>query len=240
MKLSVVVPVYNEEKRLKPTFKDMVSFLDRQSYDWEIVFVNDGSKDGTSQLIKRLVTDRKNIRLINNEVNQGKAAVVTQGMLAAKGDWCLFMDADNSTKIEEINKFWPLIKNYEVLIASRYISGSEIRSRQPLSRRILSRLGNILVRMLLVPGIKDTQCGFKMFSKDITEKIFTLITVKKWSIDLEIMAICKSNKVLVKEIPIIWEEGLGSKLKVAKAASRTFKDLFSIKLRQIKGFYKFK
>jgi dolichyl-phosphate beta-glucosyltransferase len=239
MKLSIIIPVYNEEERLAPTFKDLVSFMDKQNYFWEVVFVNDGSKDGTVELIKKLSRGRNNIRLINNKENQGKGAVVKQGMLAGKGDWLLFMDADNSTKIEEINKFWSYTNSFEVLIGSRYIKGSKILSKQPVSRRILSRMGNILVQLLLTPGIKDTQCGFKLFSKNATEKIFPKIKVKKWSLDLEIMAICKSNGIKIKEIPSIWKEGPGSKLKVAKTATRTFSDLFKIKFKQIKGCYKY-
>lgn len=239
MKLSVVIPVYNEEKRLPPTLDDILEYLKTQKYDWEIVLVNDGSSDKTIEIVSAYQKKEKRIKLVNNKKNQGKGAVVTQGMLAATGDWRLFMDADNSTKIEEIRKFWPFMQDYQVIVGSRYIEGSKIFTKQPLSRRVLSRLGNLLTQIVLAPKIKDTQCGFKLFSKEYADMIFSKVTLKKWSFDLEIFAICYSNGIKIKEVPVDWREGKDSKLKIGKTALRSFRELFKTKIKQIKGNYKF-
>ncbi len=238
MQLSIIIPVYNEEKRLPPTLEDILKYLKTQKYDWEIVLVNDGSNDKTVEIVKKYQKKEKGIKLIDNKINQGKGAVVKQGMLESTGDWRLFMDADNSTKLKEIGRFWPFMQDYPVIIGSRYIKGSKIITKQPLSRRILSRLGNLLTQIVLAPKIKDTQCGFKLFSKEFAEKIFSKVTLKRWSFDLEIFAICYSNNIKIKEVPVDWEEGKDSKLKIGRTAIRSFSELLKTKIKQIKGLYK--
>lgn len=236
--LSVVIPAYNEEKRLPPTLKEVVEYLKKQDYSWEVVVVNDGSTDKTAKVVKEFSQANPGVRLIDNSVNQGKGAVVKQGMLEAKGEWRLFMDADNSTPVSEVEELWPFTKDYEVIIGSRYVKGSKIAEKQPFIRRFISRAGNILIQILILPGIKDTQCGFKMFSQRATELIFPKQRFMRWSFDMEILAIAKKAGFKIKEVPVVWRNAPQSKLKAVKAAFRTLKDLFLIKWNLLTGKYR--
>ena len=238
VKLSVVIPVFNEEKRLLPTLKDVASYLEKQKYDWEVLVVNDGSTDGTAELVRKFRIHHSNFRLLDNAKNQGKGAVVKQGMLEARGDWRLFMDGDNSTKIQEMDSFWFFIDDADVIIGSRYTEGSHIAEKQSFLRRFISRAGNIMSQIILLPGIKDTQCGFKLFSARASKKIFPKQTLMRWSFDLEILALARLLKCKIKEVPISWENAEGSKLKGGlKVAWRTFRDLIKIRLNLLKHKY---
>jgi len=234
---SVVIPAYNEEERLPPTLKEVVEYLKKQNFSWEVLVVNDGSNDNTAKVVAEFAQSHPNVRLIDNKTNQGKGAVVKQGMLEAKGEWRLFMDADNSTPISEVEEFWPFIRDYEVIIGSRYVQGSKITEKQPFIRRFISRAGNILIQLLILPGIQDTQCGFKMFSQKATEAIFPKQRFMRWSFDMEILAIAKKAGFKIKEVPVVWRNAPQSKLKAVKAALRTLKDLFLIKWNLLTGKY---
>ncbi len=236
--LSVVIPAYNEEKRLPPTLDDVVKYLRQQKFEWEVLVVNDGSQDKTAEVVKKFSKKEARVKLIDNRVNQGKGAVVKQGMLLAQGEWRLFMDADNSTPISEVEEFWPHTKDYEVIIGSRYVKGSKITERQPFIRRFISRAGNILIQLLILPGIRDTQCGFKMFSARAAEAIFPRQRFMRWSFDMEILAIAKRLGFKIKEVPVVWRNAPQSKLKAAKAALRTLKDLLLIRWNLTIGRYR--
>jgi len=236
--LSVVIPAYNEEKRLPPTLKEVVEYLKKQNFSWEVLVVNDGSSDNTAKVVAEFAQSHPNVRLIDNKTNQGKGAVVKQGMLEAKGEWRLFMDADNSTPISEVEELWPFIKDYEVIIGSRYVQGSKITEKQPFIRRFISRAGNILIQLLILPGIQDTQCGFKMFSQKATETVFPKQRFMRWSFDMEILAIAKRAGFKIKEVPVVWRNAPQSKLKAVKAALRTLKDLLLIKWNLLTGKYR--
>lgn len=235
-KLSVVIPAYNEEKRIRPTLKDIKGYLDKQDYDWEVIIVNDGSTDNTVQVVSSLIADWDSFRLINNEKNKGKGGVVKQGMLAAKGEWRLFMDADNATPVSEVEKFWPLAKEYDIVIGSRYSHGGKIKVAQPLSRRILSRLGNFMIQVMVAWGMKDTQCGFKLFSAKATEELFPKQLMMRWSFDIELIAIAKRHKYKIGQDGIYWHN-VGESKVGAGAAWRTLKNLFVIKWNLITGKY---
>lgn len=257
MFLSVIIPAYNEERRLPETLKKVKEYLNSQSYEWEVLIVNDGSTDDTSKVSARLTRNWQHFRLIDNKINRGKGTVVKQGMLEAKGEWRLFMDADGSTDISEVQKLWTFAnpksealstkqilnsndqnikRNYDIIIGSRYLRADSIKIKQPLIRRIVSRLGNILVRILL--GIKsaDTQCGFKLFSKEAAEKIFPLQTIERWGFDMEILAIAIKHGYKIKEVPVDWYDAEDSQVKKG-AAFKTFKELMTIKWRLITKKY---
>lgn len=167
MKLSVIIPAYNEEKRLPKTLREIDKYLSLQSYDSEIIIVNDGSKDRTAEVVREMMPEIKNLRLIDNKENHGKGYVVRQGMLEAKGDYRLFTDADNSTSIDHVEKMWPLLeKNYDVVIGTRDSRDDKEAKQavpQPAWKRFLGDIGNIGIQVLVVWGIWDTQCGFKAF-----------------------------------------------------------------------------
>ncbi len=203
--LSVVIPAYNEAKRIPLTLIDVDKHLSRQEYSYEIIVVNDGSKDNTADIVRRFSELMPNLSLIDNDKNQGKGAVVAQGMLAAKGNWRLFMDADNSTSVDQFNKMIPFFKEgYGVVFGSRDVEGSQLSPPQPFYRRFLGNVGNFIVQILLLPGIWDTQCGFKCFSEESAKKIFSLAKIRRWGFDIEALALAKELGYKMKEMPVVW------------------------------------
>ncbi len=243
MHLSVIIPAYNEEKRLPGTLDKVKDYLSKQTYSWEVLIVNDGSKDQTAQAVAGHITGWNGFRLIDNQINKGKGGVVKQGMLEAQGDWRLFMDADNSTDISEIEKLWPFsqatdgTQSYDIVIGSRYLKKDSIKVKQPIVRRIVSRFGNLLVRFLLGIDSVDTQCGFKLFSKKSAEEIFPLQTIERWAFDMEVLAIAIKHGYKIKEVPVDWYDAEGSTVKKS-AALKTLRELLTIKKNMLKGSYR--
>ncbi|OHA70562.1 MAG: hypothetical protein A3E07_03160, partial [Candidatus Wildermuthbacteria bacterium RIFCSPHIGHO2_12_FULL_45_9] len=186
-KLSVIIPAYNEEKRLPKTLESVISYLAKQTYQSEVLVVNDGSKDGTATIVRELAKNIPSLRLLDNQENHGKGFVVRQGMLAAKGEWRVFMDADNSTSIDHIHRMWlEKDQGFEVIIGSRDIKGAVIPVPQSWLRRRLGDVFNLMVQVLSeLWGIWDTQCGFKGFSAKATQEIFSKATVNRWAFDVE-------------------------------------------------------
>ena len=235
--LSVILPAYNEEARILPSLKLRHEYLEKQDYSYELIVVNDGSTDKTKELVQEKIKDWPHFKLIDNKVNKGKGGVVKQGMLAAEGEWRLFMDVDESVPINEIERLWPYAKDYEIIIGSRYTEGGKVTKKQPLVRRIISRGGNLLIQILVAWGIKDTQCGFKLFSAAAAKEIFPLQTMERWSFDMELIAIAKKHGYKIKEVPVIWQEQAGSKVQAVKAALRSLRDVFVIWRNKISGRY---
>jgi glycosyltransferase involved in cell wall biosynthesis len=234
--LSVIVPAYNEEKRLPETLKKVREYLNKQKYTSEVIVVDDGSKDKTHDIAEDLVKDWEGFKVVSYTPNRGKGFAVKTGMLAARGQWRLLMDADNSTDISEIEKLLKYKEDFEVIIGSRYLNKDSIKIKQPLSRRIVSRLGNILVRLVL--GIKsgDTQCGFKLFSATVADKIFPLQAIDRWGFDMEILTIAIRHGYKIKEVAVDWYDAEGSQVKKTTAL-KTLKELFIIKWNVILGKY---
>lgn len=214
MYLSVVIPAYNEEKRIASTLKSIDEYLRRQNYDYEILVVSDGSKDGTVSLVKNLESEIKGLRLIDNKENHGKGYVVRHGLLEAKGDLRLFTDADNSTSIDHLDKFIPYInEGYSVVIGSIGISGHKVAfGSEPIWRRILGKLGNLFIQVMAVPGIHDTQRGFKLFTAEAVNKIFPKLTITRWGFDIEVLALARKFGYKIKEVPVDWKNDPNSKV----------------------------
>jgi len=205
MYLSVVIPAFNEAARIAETILDIDRYLKAQNSAYEIIVVNDGSSDNTSDIVGRLAEHISALRLIENPENKGKGKAVRQGLLEATGSLCLFTDADNSTRIDQIAKLHPYLEEgYQVVIGSRAQKDAAITVKQPWYRVIIGKLGNKLVQVLAVPGIKDTQCGFKMFTRHAVEKIFSRMTIDGWGFDIEALAIARRLKLPIKEVGIEW------------------------------------
>ena len=239
MKLSVIIPAYNEEKRLPKTLQEIDKYLSKQNYDYEIIVVDDGSKDRTCQVIGGLTSVIQNLKLIDNKENNGKGYVVRQGMLEAIGDYRLFTDADNSTSIGQIENFWPeLEKDIDIVIGSRDIKGAVLDPPQPWIRQIILGEGFKLFRKIVIGlwGIQDTQCGFKIFSKKAAQDIFPKCKINRFAFDPEILAIGKLLGYKIKEIPILWKNDPDSKVK-AKSMIKMALDLFKIKWNLITKKY---
>ncbi len=201
--LSVIIPAHNEAKRLPLTLIDIDRHLSRADYSYEIMVVNNGSTDATPEIVKRFSHLIKNLRLMESE--KGKAVAVKAGMLEAKGNIRIFMDADNATSIDQFSKMIPYFKDgYDVVIGSRDVPGSKMVPPQPWYKRLGGDVGNLIIQVLLLPGMWDTQCGFKAFTEEATKKIFPLIKTKRWAFDVELLSLAKCLGYKIKEIPVTW------------------------------------
>ncbi|EKD46250.1 MAG: hypothetical protein ACD_68C00071G0001 [uncultured bacterium] len=236
-RLSVIIPAYNEERRIIPTLRSVVDYLSKQSYHSEIIIISDGSSDQTLRVVDNFINEEnwdKNrllIEIFEYAPNQGKGQAVKTGMLKAKGEWRLFMDADNSTTINQIENFWPSTKEHQILIGSRALKDASIQKGQAWYRRLIGKSGNLLIRMFLIPKIHDTQCGFKLFSAPSAQELFSLQRMKGWSFDFEILAIASKKGFSIKEIPVFWQDSAETKLKAFSASWQTLKDLWDVRKR---------
>lgn len=212
--LSVIIPAYNEAKRLPLTLIDVDRHLSEQEYSYEILVVSDGSSDATAEIVERFKPLIENLKLLNQPKNQGKGAAVREGILAAKGNWRLFMDADNSTSIVEFNKMLPYLdEGYEVVIGSRAVRGSKLNPSPRFYRQIAGKLGNLFIQIFLLRGLWDTQCGFKCFSEEAAKRIFPIIKISDWAFDAEALALAKALGYRIKEMPIHWVNDARTHLK---------------------------
>lgn len=237
--LSVIIPAYKEERRISATLLDIDKYLSKQDYDYEIIVVDDGSTDDTVGVVRNLKSQISNLKLINNKENCGKGCVVKQGMLEAKGEYRLFTDADNSTTINHLDKFWPFIKEgYDVVIGSIEIKGAKIEETAAWYRRLLGRVSKYVIRIIAgLWEIKDSQRGFKLFSAKAAEKIFPKQTIMRWGFDIEILTIAKKMGFKIKEVPVFWSNPGESKVTL-KSYIGTFGELLKIKKNIITNKYK--
>lgn len=241
--LSVIIPAYNEEKTIEATLWDIDKYLSAQSFDYEIVVVSDGSKDKTISVVDGLKNQIKNLRFIDNKENHGKGWVVRQAMLDAKGKYRLFMDADNATTINHVDKMKPFFeKNYDVVIGTRDkkdAPGAKKAVDQPFLKRQIGNAGNVLIQIVAVWGIWDTQCGFKAFSAKAAQEIFSRTKIDRWGFDIEALALARKLKYRIGIVPVYWINNPNSRVNL-KAYLNTFKELFQVKWNLITGKYNIK
>lgn len=214
MHLSVIIPAYNEAKRIPATLQSIHQYLSKQSYEYEILVVSDGSTDDTARVVENAKSQIPNLKLLDNKENHGKAYVVKQGMLAATGELRLFMDADNSTTIEVLDSMMPFLKAYEVIIASLGVAGSKKVGHEPSYRRWLGKAGNLWIQFWATPGIHDTQRGFKLFTAEAANKIFPKMKTFGWGFDVEVLALAHKFGFKIKEVPITWNNDPNSKVNI--------------------------
>lgn len=238
--LSVIIPAYNEEKRIRHTLEAIYAYLAPQPYAWEILVVLDGPTDNTLGVVQQFSQGKPQIRWMNRPENRGKGYTVREGMLAACGTVRLFTDADNSTDITHFDQMRPLLdQGYEVVIGSRDhkdVSGARQSVPQPLIKRILGNLGNLLVQVTAVPGIWDTQCGFKAFSAPTAVRIFTLSRIDRWGFDMEALALARRFGYQIGIIPIHWIDSQGTHVQSLDYV-RTLLEAFKIRWNLITGAY---
>ena len=209
--LSVINPAYNEEKRLGKSLPVIIDYLRDQPYTWEIVIVDDGSHDRTSEIAAGF--QDSNVRVLKNDPNRGKGFSIRRGMLEARGDWRLFTDADLSTPIEELTRFWTYTDaGADVVIGSRALPESDLEVRQSRSRELAGRVFNTIVQTFLVPGLCDTQCGFKLFSAEAAREVFPLQTLHGFAFDVEILMLAHKHGYTIREAPVRWINDPGSKV----------------------------
>jgi len=235
--LSIVIPAYNEAKRLPATLKDVDKYLRQRDYAYEILVVDDGSTDETVAVVESLRVPH--LRIIKNRENRGKGYTVKNGMDKASGKYILFMDADNASTILELEKLLPHLvsRRFEVAIGSRYKSPTFIKKRQPFYRVLLGRGGNWLIQLILLPGINDTQCGFKLFTHQAAKNIFKHQTVERFGFDIEILRIAKALGYRIKEEPVVWRDDPNTNVRFFRDGLRTLRDLALIKGKELSGVY---
>lgn len=214
MFLSVIIPAYNEEKRIGETLIDVDKYLKSKNYDYEILVVNDGSNDTTGKVVLQLLPRIRYVRLIDLKENEGKGSAVQEGMRQARGQYKLFMDADNSTSIQNLDHFLPfLLKDgYDIVISSRRKAESRIIIEQPWSRRFLGGIWRLIVMMVIPLHLSDSQNGFKIFKREAANFLFSKQTIKKWAFDVEILALARKFQFNIKEVGVKWQNDKSTKL----------------------------
>ena len=237
MKLSLIFPLYNESARLGSSMPEIINFCKnelkkRRGIDYEVIFVDDGSSDATKKICN--LNKGKNMRVISYEENRGKGYAIKLGMLNAEGDYILFSDIDLSTPLCELFSFLDYIDDYDIVIASRALRDSKVETR--LHKKVLGRISHFFIKTYAVDGVKDTQCGFKLFSKDAAKKIFEKTTIERWGFDFEVLYLAKKYGFLVKELPVKWKENTLSKVRISDYP-KTFRELREIRKNDKKGYY---
>lgn len=245
--LSVIVPAYNEERRLPQTLQTISDYLTRQSYASELIVVDDGSVDRTAQIVETFSATHPNVKLIRND-HRGKGYAVRTGMLAARGHIVLFSDADLSTPIEEIAEMLPWFeRGYGVVIGSREGKGAR-RIKEPFYRHIMGRAFNLIVRLLTVRGIDDTQCGFKAFRDDIARDVFSRMKLygenakrvtdaMVTGFDVEVLYLAQKAGIKIKQVPVEWRYGNETKVNPLKDSWRNFRDVVMVRWNDLRGKY---
>lgn len=238
MYLSVIIPAYNEEKRIGNTLLMIHTYLQQQPYTAEILVVDDGSQDGTSSIVGAFDVGPPTIQLLHNERNRGKGYSVRRGFLYAKGDYLLFSDADLSTPIAEMEKlFAALDEPCDIAIGSRALPGARVEVHQPRYREYLGRLFNMVVRLFAVPGIFDTQCGFKCFKRQAALAICERMTTERFGFDVEMLYLACQLGYRVREVPVIWRHSPQTRVRMRQDAISMLGDLFRIRLNDYRGRY---
>jgi dolichyl-phosphate beta-glucosyltransferase len=231
MKLSIVVPAYNEAQRILPSLERLFAYMDGRHCAYEVLVIDDGSTDDTAAVIRERFGDRPQLRLLAYGGNRGKGYAVRCGAGHATGDVVLFSDADFSTPIEEVEKMLPLLdQGYDMVIGSRAVKGAEIRERQPFYREGAGKLFNLLVRVLVAPEFHDTQCGFKCYRSAPMHPVLERLQIDGFAFDVEMIALARAAGLRIAEVPVIWVNSPSSKVGVSGGLA-AFVDLFGIRRR---------
>jgi len=244
--LSVIIPSYNEQDNLKRNvLAEVLTYLKAQTYEWEIILSDDGSTDGTPGELAKFASKDERIRVLNNP-HAGKGPTVQSGMLAATGEWILFTDFDQSTPLSEIEKLMAYKNEYQIIIGSREISGAR-RDQEPLHRHIMGKGFNFLVQTLAIPGIQDTQCGFKVFKNSEAKEIFSKLVVygrKKTredaftgAFDVEALFLARKKGYKIKEVPITWHHNETNRVSPVKDSIRMLTDIIKVRLTDLMSKY---
>jgi dolichyl-phosphate beta-glucosyltransferase len=232
--LSIIIPAFNEEQRLPCTLEQVLTFLGAQSYRAEILIVENASQDNTLQVVEEFAdrnrSDDLPIRVLQ-ETQRGKGAAVKRGIFASSAEYRFMCDADLSMPVTEINRFCPpALTDFDISIASREAPGA-VRYNEPTYRHLVGRVFNTLIRVLALPKLNDTQCGFKCFRASIAEELFNDLTIPGWSFDVEILFLAQRRGYRIVEVPIPWYYNPDSHISVAKDSLQMAIDIFKIRFR---------
>jgi len=233
--LSIIIPAYNEEHRLPHTLEQVFAFLQSQHYSAEVLVVENGSSDNTYQTAQQLTSRYACLRVLRHE-QRGKGLAVQRGMREAHGEYRFICDADLSMPIEEVNRFIPPACDCDIAIASREAPGA-VRYNEPEYRHFTGRVFNLFIRLLVLPDLHDTQCGFKCFRAAVAKDLFSAQTLGGWAFDVEILAIARQRGYQIREIPIPWYHSTESKINVLRDSPGMFLDLLTIRRNARRGVY---
>jgi dolichyl-phosphate beta-glucosyltransferase len=237
--LSVVIPAFNEELRLPATLDAMLKFITECGLRFEIIVVNDGSNDDTVKVVQEFAQHNEGVRLISYEVNKGKGYAVKTGVLSARGKLILFDDADGSSPIEEFIRLKKAIDDgADIAIGSRAKKDPNRKVDALLYRKYVGNIFNTIVQSLLVPGISDTQCGLKLFKRNVARELFSLSLIEGYAFDVEILYLAKLKNYVVREIPINWSNVSGSKVNVVRDSMFMLVEILKICMNSCLGRYK--
>lgn len=232
MELSIIIPAYNEAERLPATLAAIAEYLQRDDRSVEVIVVDDGSTDATAELATQAPIP---VRLIRQPKNMGKGAAVRTGMIAAEGEWRYLCDADLSTPIEDLNTLWARRHEAAIILGSRRVSGANIVQHQAWWKEWLGRAGNWLIQFLIAPGIRDTQCGFKLFARR-TEVLFQQQRLQRWGYDFEILYLARLAGLKLLEVPVRWKNDDRSKVRAGDYV-KTLIELATIFYNRARGYY---
>lgn len=227
---SLIIPAYNEQQRISDTLTTVARYLDRTDWAYEIIAVDDGSTDDTRRAMIESSAKIESLRIISYRPNRGKGYAVRQGVFASRGEYVGFSDADLSAPIEEISKlFAAMRKGYDIVIGSRSVKGARIETHQPFYRELGGKALNLVIQLLAVPGIHDTQCGFKLFRGDVARTIFNLCFIDGWSFDVEVLYIARRLGYKIAEVPVRWSHSADSKIRPFRAGLQMLWDIVRIR-----------
>jgi glycosyltransferase involved in cell wall biosynthesis len=237
--VSIVIPAHNEEIRLPRTLRQVFVFLEKQSYSAEVIVVENGSSDRTLEMAREFASRHSNLIIIHEE-QAGKGNAVRRGVLKARGEYRFICDADLSMPIAELGKFLPPVLNdFDIAIASREAPGA-VRYNEPSYRHWGGRAINLAIRLMILPGLNDTQCGFKCFRAEVAEYLFRRQTLMGWSFDIELLYLARKKRMSIIEIPVQWYFDADSKVNAVRDALRMIGDIFRIHINDLRGQYDLK
>ena len=231
--LTLLIPAFNEEKRLPKTLDLVLPFLNQQNFSTEIIIIDDGSNDKTYELSSQhtRANDKIELKVLRHLKNQGKGAAIKTGVFTARAGYILIYDADGATPIQEVLKLWNIKDQNTIIIGSRALSASDVKINTNAVRKLLGRIFNLAANFIVIPGIKDTQCGFKLIPIEAAKKIFSRTTMSGYCFDVEVLFLAKNLGLRILETPIDWFHVPGSKVSVVKDGIKMFLDLFRIRWR---------
>ena len=235
---SIILPAYNESARIEATLDKILAHAAERGWNVEVIVVNDGSTDCTAGIVLDYAKNHAVLRLLENPGNRGKGFSVRNGMLHAKGDVLLFSDADLSSPIEEADKlFAAMVNGADIAIGSRWVDPRLQIRRQPLHRRLFGRIFNLALRLILGLQFKDTQCGFKAFTRRSAQAIFPQQKIERWGFDPELLYLARKFGFTVSEVPVAWSHREGTRIHPLRDGIRMFVELLRVRWYALKGNY---